>query len=111
MPAVNLRRQPYDIYIGRPGPWGNPFKIGPGADRRQVIAKYRDQLIRRIKAGSVTLEQLAGLHGKKLGCYCKPQPCHGDVLDLAAEIAHRLLTTALPKDRPRLTAAFLAQFK
>ena len=30
--------------------------------------------------------ELAELKGKRLGCFCHPQPCHGDVL---AELADR----------------------
>ena len=38
--VVNLKTDPYDVYIGRPGkgqegPWGNPFKINEhGGPRR-----------------------------------------------------------------------------
>ena len=34
--------QPYDVYIGRPSKWGNPFRIGPDGNREEVIRKYRD---------------------------------------------------------------------
>ena len=83
--VVNLRTSPYDIYIGRPGPWGNPFR-GEGA-----VENYRQWLWGRIQDGSLSLEQLASLRGHRLGCYCKPAPCHGDVLAGAAEWAAQRL--------------------
>jgi hypothetical protein len=76
--------QPGDVYIGRGGAWGNPFKIDAHGDRPEVIAQYREYLWQRIEEGSVTVEQLAALHGKTLVCFCKPQACHGDVLAAAA---------------------------
>ena len=30
------------VYIGRTGKWGNPFVIGRGGTRAEVIAKYRN---------------------------------------------------------------------
>ena len=29
------------MYIGRPGPWGNPFRIDHDGDRNEVIRRYR----------------------------------------------------------------------
>ena len=75
--VVNLKREAYDVYIGRGSKWGNPFKIGPDGDRMEVIAKYREHLRRNqhlIRAAK------AELVGKRLGCYCAPHPCHGDIL-------------------------------
>lgn len=66
---------PY-VYIGRPSVWGNPFVIGVDGNRAQVLRKYRIYLL-----GSPTLlAQLSELRGKNLGCWCKPRPCHGDIL-------------------------------
>jgi hypothetical protein len=86
--VVHCRREPYDIYIGRPGPWGNPFRIGPDGTREQVIDAYRSSLWDGIQAGSVDVAELASLHGRTLGCWCHPEPCHGDVLVEAAAWAH-----------------------
>ena len=79
MPQVYNKRAggwPKDaVYIGRPGPWGNPFTIGKDGDRDQVIQKYRDnltpELVEKVKRE---------LRGKDLVCWCSPAPCHGDVL-------------------------------
>lgn len=73
--VVHCKRAPFDVYIGRPGPWGNPFQIGRDGTRAEVIAKFE---------ASLTDEQRERarreLRGKVLGCWCAPQPCHGDVL-------------------------------
>lgn len=75
--VVHCRKEPYDVYIGRPGPWGNPFLIGPDGTRDEVIAKYEA----RLRASPGLLLMLPRLHGKVLGCWCRPEyACHGDVL-------------------------------
>ena len=79
------------VLIDRRTRWGNPFRIGPGQDRTQAIARYRADLWRRIRAGEVSLEELAELDGCWLACWCEPLPCHGDVLARAAEWAAQVL--------------------
>lgn len=74
--VVNRYKEPFDVYIGRPSFWGNPFKIGPDGTREQVIEKYR----KWITSSKVHMERLGELKEKVLGCYCHPQACHGDVL-------------------------------
>jgi hypothetical protein len=54
------------------------------ATREEAIERYRRWLWERIKAGEVGLAELAGLHGKRLGCWCAPEACHGEVLEAAA---------------------------
>jgi len=76
--------QPHEVFIGRGGEWGNPFKIQAGRTREMAISLYRALLWDEVKSGEVTLESLAALHGKTLVCFCKPEPCHGDVLEAAA---------------------------
>lgn len=84
--VVNIHhKQPYDIYIGRPGKgqsskWGNPFVIGKDGTRGEVIAKYQQYLVDGYNSGKFTREDFLALDGKVLGCFCKPQPCHGDIL-------------------------------
>jgi len=74
--VVNCEKDEYDVYIGRPGKWGNPFKIGKNGTRKEVIEKYRKWILKSPKL----LKDLKELRGKVLGCWCKPKPCHGDVL-------------------------------
>ncbi len=68
---------PDAVYIGRPSKYGNPFKIGRDGTRIEVIAKYRDFVLRILRKDSHWLDDLKG---KDLFCWCKPLPCHGDVL-------------------------------
>lgn len=65
------------VYIGRPGPWGNPFAIGRDGDRDQVVAKYEAWLLAQPVLVQAVRDELAGKH---LVCWCKPAACHGDVL-------------------------------
>jgi len=80
--VVHCKRAPFDIYIGRPSKWGNPFVIGRDGNREQVIEKYREYIL-----GNQALLAAAKseLKGKVLGCWCAPQGCHGDVLAELAE--------------------------
>lgn len=64
------------VYIGRPSKWGNPFQIGKDGSRVEVIKKYREWL----KTQPELLDCLGELKGKKLGCWCAPNKCHGDIL-------------------------------
>lgn len=74
--VVNVNRDQYDVYIGRGSIWGNPFRIGVDGSRKEVIEKYRDYLYNN----DYLISRLNEIKGKRLGCYCKPKPCHGDVL-------------------------------
>ena len=74
--VVNIKTEVYDIYIGRGSPYGNPFKIGIDGNRDEVIKKYHNYLINN----SDLIKKIQNLKDKKLGCYCSPEPCHGDVI-------------------------------
>lgn len=83
--VVNIKSgKPYDVYIGRPSKWGNPFQIGVDGDRTEVIEKYRERML---TVDWFVDEVIYYLRGKVLGCYCKPAACHGDLL---AEIANSM---------------------
>jgi len=81
--AVHCKRESYDVYIGRPGEWGNPFVIGKDGTREDVITKYREWLHAQPELVAKARREL---RGKRLGCWCAPKACHGDVL---AEIANQ----------------------
>lgn len=78
--VVHCKKSRYDVYIGRPSKWGNPFVIGRDGDRAEVIRRYRDYILNN----TTLLGALPELKGKVLGCWCAPQPCHGDVLAILA---------------------------
>ncbi|MCK9532509.1 MAG: DUF4326 domain-containing protein [Gammaproteobacteria bacterium] len=64
------------IYIGRGSKWGNPFKIGVDGSRSQVIFLYEEWL----KTQDELIDSIDELKDKSLVCFCKPKPCHGDIL-------------------------------
>lgn len=83
--VVNRHQTPhYDVYIGRPTKWGNPFSHLHGtiakyrvATREIALQKYEEYLLTRpdlIEAAKLELKD------KVLGCWCKPLSCHGDIL-------------------------------
>ncbi len=77
MPTIVVHiEEPYDIYIGRPSKWGNPFIIGRDGSREEVIKKYEEYFLKSRKL----MNALPELKGKRLGCHCKPLACHGDIL-------------------------------
>ena len=77
MRVVNIYKESYSHYIGRPGPLSNIFHIGKDGTREDVIRKFEEHarywpgLMDKIKA----LPEDA-----ILGCYCNPLPCHGDII-------------------------------
>lgn len=79
--VVHNKRSAYNVYIGRPSKWGNPFSIGKDGSRQEVINKYRQWLLEQPDL----LAALPELRGKVLGCWCAPRACHGDIL---AELAN-----------------------
>jgi len=70
------------VYIGRDylefrdEGWGNPFHLGVGGDRKTVLKKYREWVLKQPHL----IARLPELRDKILGCWCKPLSCHGDVL-------------------------------
>jgi len=56
--------------------WMNPFKITPDSSREKVCEDYE----KYIRSKPELMESLKELSGKKLGCWCKPSLCHGDIL-------------------------------
>ena len=84
MKIVHVRKDSYDVYIGRGSMWGNPFPISKNATRNEVILAYERYLQNEISLGKITRFDLQSLFGKTLGCYCAPAACHGNVLILYA---------------------------
>ena len=82
--VVNLRKEPYDIYIGRGSIWGNPFTQVPVNTKARFIVATREDSITHYESyarnNSIIMDNLHLLKDKVLGCYCKPKSCHGDIL-------------------------------
>jgi hypothetical protein len=90
------RTRQFDVYVGRPSKWGNPFRIGPDGTREEVIAKYEAWLLARPDL----MAALGELRGKVLACWCAPLPCHADVLARLADRGPRPVE-ATPSEGPR----------
>jgi hypothetical protein len=83
--VVNINSESYDVLICRPSEWGNPYTH---LKDRKTLAKYvvknRKEAIESYRAWILKqphlMEKLHTLKGKRLGCYCFPKSCHGDVL-------------------------------
>jgi hypothetical protein len=83
--AVNIRYSGYDVYIGRAGRgedgyFGNPFRLKPSETRGATIERYRTYFHDRLKTDPEFKRRVHELKGRTLGCFCKPYPCHGDVM-------------------------------
>lgn len=87
--VVHCQKDNYDVYIGRPSQWGNPFSHKPSSiaevkvdSREEAIECYKNYLIATPRLVEAAKKELKG---KILGCWCSPQSCHGEIL---AEIAN-----------------------
>lgn len=97
--VVHCMKSPYEVYIGRgkdpetleASEWGNryshresKFEVVYVATAEEAVARYKAELWERIRREELSLERLASLAGKTLGCWCAPSCCHGDVLASAS---------------------------
>lgn len=99
--VVNLRREPYDVYIGRAGKghdgyFGNPVRRDEPCpvcsethtSKGSTLPCFERYARQRIERDPTYRERVQALYGKTLGCFCKPvSACHGDILaHLAMEL-------------------------
>lgn len=85
--VVNIQNDRCEVYIGRGGPFGNPYIIGKHGDRTEVIRKFRIYFHDRLKKDHVWKEKVDKLSEKTLGCFCRPPEgfqgkllCHGQIM-------------------------------
>src|SRR6266496_258339 len=83
--VVNIYKEQFDVYIGRTGRgqdgyFGNPFRIGHGITREDAVQRFQRYFIDRIEKDSEFKRRVLAVKGKRLGCFCKPEACHGDVI-------------------------------
>ncbi len=60
--------------------WANPYKITQEQSREQVLLLYAEYIEKKIESDNNLINELLKLKGKNLGCWCKPECCHGDIL-------------------------------
>lgn len=92
--VVHCKKAKYDVYVGRPSKWGNPYSHLDGtlaqfktATRKEAIEKYREYLL----SNPELMACIGELRGKVLGCWCAPKSCHAEIL---AEIANFMIPLA-----------------
>lgn len=82
-------KEDYDVYIGRGSEWGNPYThIKSGNTKAEYVVEtredsiecFRGYILNKIIQDPSCIERLRRLKGKRLGCFCKPKSCHGDIL-------------------------------
>lgn len=72
---VDGKRYPYES-----SQFCNPFKISKADSRDDVIKKFKEYIHKKLDSDDKFKNMLTELKGKRLGCWCKPQKCHGDIL-------------------------------
>lgn len=78
------------VYVGRPTPWGNPYRPAEDPDMRL----YREHLDRELVAERLVLSEL---RGRDLACWCRQgAACHADVL---IELANQPISLPLAEMR------------
>lgn len=91
------------VYVGRPGPLGNPFKAGVHYDHQHAVDLFQ-LCVRRFPVQGADINRwrdaggsvaalvgiasgalLKDLRGKNLACWCAlDQPCHAEILLMMA---------------------------
>lgn len=92
--VVNIRMETYEVYIGRPSLFGNPFSFRKSKLAKEIVKKpedaidkYREWFYNKIKGDEKFRKEVEKLRGKTLGCFCKSAKgfqgqvlCHGQVI-------------------------------
>ena len=83
--VVNINKEDYDVYIGRDGKglngyFGNPFKLLPGQESGDTLDAYSQYFFNKLENDPEFRRKVNTLKNKKLGCFCKPKKCHGDII-------------------------------
>lgn len=71
-----------DVYIGRAGQgqdgyFGNPCT---GRSHEEKIVAFGRYFHARVTTDAEYRRRVLELKGKRLGCFCAPRSCHGDVI-------------------------------
>lgn len=101
--VVNIKKEKYDVYIGRGSIFGNPYTHLPLQNtqaqaqvksREEAIEKYKEYFYKKIEEDPEFLDDILRLKDMVLGCYCRPIKgfkgkllCHGQII---AEFLNKL---------------------
>jgi hypothetical protein len=82
---ANVKSTPNYEYIGRGAYWGNPYSMyetieDSDEDPREAVIRMYKYDFDYDKFLNIEKNKVYELAGKRLGCFCKPYACHGDVL-------------------------------
>lgn len=83
--VVNIKNSSYDQYIGRAGHgqdgyFGNPYRLNAEMNPGDTLNRYRKYFYDRLKNDPEFKDKVLNLKGKVLGCFCKPNECHGYII-------------------------------
>ena len=71
------KTETYDVFIGRPSKFSNPFKRGIDGTKSEVITKF-EEYFKNLPNLDNLLDEL---EGKRIACWCPLEtPCHSDVI-------------------------------
>lgn len=86
-PKAGLAPDTPVIYVGRPSPLGNPFRVGQDGTREEVIEKYSAWVgtTERSLKELMRIRDLAKKGDVALSCWCAPLPCHANVIKSVVE--------------------------
>ena len=98
MPVVNLRKEPYEVYVGRAGHgldgyFGNPVRTGQLCSMCDSIHWGKGSTVHcfelyanaRAAREPAYRSRVAALHGQVLGCFCSGPLCHAVALERLAD--------------------------
>lgn len=75
------RMPPNTVYVGRPTPWANPYRVSVWGSAEKAVAVFREMVTAVDGWSDFRADARRHLRGKNLACWCPPgQPCHADVL-------------------------------
>lgn len=84
MRVVHCKKSPYTQYIGRPSPFGNPYSHKDDTAAQFTVDTVDEAIVSfedYARDNASLLQQIKNLpEDAVLGCWCKPGPCHGDVI-------------------------------
>jgi hypothetical protein len=76
------------VYVGRPTPLGNPFRLKGEDQREEVVARYATWLEEQLRQGNREVAWVLGELYRRLKrqgtltllCFCAPKKCHAEVI-------------------------------